>query len=394
MPWLLEMTLLVSLLMIPAVIYLAWRLYKSSAHVFSGNKYAKLIMPLVLLSFYIFPVSGMIDFYVSGSIDVMKYPKPLTYWFWFGLVFVFQLVTWVLIADLIKWGSSFWGERFPKMDRWHAQIVVGLFLMVFLFVGWKRYDDSTDIITDNVPIQIQDLPDSYSGFRIVHISDIQGDEYTSRHDIARYIEKVNAQNPDLVIFTGDLISYGTDYIKMAAEELGKVKSKYGTYAVLGDHDYWAGIKHIQKALTEQEIPLLRDENAFVDVDSTFSIAITGITQVYSKHADPDSVRKLTSQTKSADIKILASHQVEDFLISSSRENNYNMLLAGHTHGGQIRVPFMGMHFSAAEQETKYVSGLYWEKNFPIYVNNGLGYTLGPMRYGAKSMVSVIELSQQ
>lgn len=393
MPWLLEMTLLVSLLMVPAILYLSWRLYDTSAHLFANNRKAKIILPLILLSFYVFPLSGLADFYLSGQIDVLKYPKPLAYWFWFGLVFVFQLATWVIIADVIKLGSRYWAADFAKIERLHAQGVLVLFVLVFMFVGWKRYDDSTNIVTDNISLKVEKLPESHQGFKIVHISDIQGDEYTGRSDIAAYIQKVNAQNPDMVIFTGDLISYGTDYIEMAAEELGQVKARYGTFAVVGDHDYWAGVKEVQRALSKQSIPLLQDENRTVKVDSSFSIAVTGVTQVYSRQSDPEVVKRLTQNTGSADIKILASHQVADHLIASSRKNNYQMLLAGHTHGGQIRVPFMGMSFSAAEQETKYVSGLYREGGLPIHINNGLGYTLGPMRYGAPPTITVIRLEK-
>lgn len=390
MPWLLEMTLLVSLLMIPAVLYLAWRLYSSSEHLFSQRRWG-LILPILLFSFYLFPVGGLADFYLSGQIDVLKYPKPLTYWFWFGLVFVFQLATWVIIADIIKLGSRYWVKNISRVDRMHAQVLLVLFVLTFILVGWKRYDDSTNIVTDKITLEVEGLPKSHNGFKIVHISDIQGDEYTGRKEIASYIQKVNAQNPGIVIFTGDLVSYGTDFIDMSAEEFGKTRAKYGSFAVVGDHDYWAGVEHIQKALSKQGIPLLRDENRIVQVDSAFSIALTGITHVYSKQAKPEKVARLTAAVDSADIKILASHQVEDHLIASSQKQNYQLLLAGHTHGGQIRVPFMGMNFSAAEQETKYVSGLYREKGLPIHINNGLGFTLGPMRYGAPPTVTVIEL---
>jgi predicted MPP superfamily phosphohydrolase len=94
------------------------------------------------------------------------------------------------------------------------------------------------------------------------------------------------------------------------------------------------------------------------------------------------------------LKILASHQIPEGLIGNALEHSYDLVLAGHTHGGQIRVPFMGMTFSAAARETDFISGVYWVDDLLINVNNGLGYTLAPIRYNAPAAVSVITLKQE
>lgn len=349
---------------------------------------------LIFPSFYLFPATGLLDFYISGAIDVLKYPKPLTYWFWFGLVFVFQLAGWVLVSDMLKLGGRLASKPMEAVNRWHSRIVITLFLVVFVYVGWKTYRDTTTIVTDQVTVPVKNLPESLQGFEIIHISDIQGDEYTGSEEIAGYINKVNEQEPDIIIFTGDLISYGTDFIKSSAVEFGKAKAEHGIFAVVGDHDYWAGTENVEEALTEEQIPLLRDENYTVDVDSSSSITITGVTEVYSKDSDPEVVDSLTNSANDSDVKIFASHQIKDHIISSARENEYAMILAGHTHGGQIRVPFLGMSFSASERETEYVSGPYQEAGLTIHVNNGLGFTLGPIRYNAPPTVTVITLEAE
>lgn len=387
------MTLLVSMLMAPVVLYLSFRLYYIFRQFVSETWRLKVLLPVSLFSFYLFPLTGLVDFYYTGGIEVLQYPKPLTYWFWFGLIFVFQLATWVIISDLLKLAAQYFSADKNQIDRLHAQAILALIVIIFCYTGYKIYSDTTTIETQEVALGIDQLPAALDGFRIVHITDIQGDEYTGRQKIERYIQKVNEQNPDLIIFTGDLISYGTDFIEMSAEEFGKVKAKYGTYAVVGDHDYWADLENVKPALTEQNIPLLQDENKIVDIDSTTNIVITGITEIYSRDSDPEVVDSLTSSARDAAVKIMASHQVKDHLISSAQVNEYDMLLAGHTHGGQVRVPFLGMSFSAAERETEYVSGLYQEGDLVINVNNGLGFTLSPIRYDAPPEVSVITLVQ-
>lgn len=389
MPWLLKMTLVVTSLMLPAILYLSFRYYatfKSHLH--------KWLVPLVLLTFYAYPIGALIDFYSTGSIDLLDYPQPLAYWFWFGLIFVFQLATWIIVTDLINVITNyFYGDK-NVISRWHPHVIVALFAAIFLYTATKTYLHTTQVQAEHHTISVENLPESLAGLKIVHITDIQGDEYTERNEIRTYIKKVNAQNPDLIIFTGDLISYGTDFIEMSAQELGKAKSKYGTIAVVGDHDYWAGLNNIEPALNEHDIPLLQDKNYTIRIDSTRNITITGVTEVYSKQADPAEVDSLTKSTAGSALKVFASHQVNHRLIAKVQKQNYQLVLSGHTHGGQIHVPFMGMNFSASQQETKYVQGMYQENDLPINVNNGLGFTLAPIRYEAPPNISVITLQKK
>ncbi|PAU93369.1 hypothetical protein CK503_11570 [Aliifodinibius salipaludis] len=387
------MTLVVASLMLPAILYLSFRYYATGKST-NYSTAVKLLTPVLFLSFYAYPLTAVIDFYLTGTIDLLNYPQPLAYWFWFGLIFVFQLATWVIITDLIKEGTKyFYGDK-NIISRWHPHIIIALFVTVFLFTATKTYLHTTQVEAEHHTIPVENLPEPLEGLTIVHITDIQGDEYTGRDKIRNYIRQVNAENPDLIIFTGDLISYGTNFLEMSAQELGKAKAKYGTIATVGDHDYWAGLDNIEPALNNQNIPLLKDENHIIQIDSTSNITITGVTEVYSKQSDPAAVDTLTKSTANSTLKIFASHQVNDQLITKAQQQNYHLMLSGHTHGGQIHVPFMGMNFSASQQETKYVQGLYHEQGIPINVNNGLGFTLAPVRYEAPPNISVITLQKE
>lgn len=393
MPWLLRMTLVVSGIMAIAHLYLGWRLTKASG--FLSNHAAIRWLPmLVLFTFYSLPITGVILYTVTGHLNVLEISKPVTYWFWFGLTYSYQLVSWVIVLDLIKAGfhiASSWDTTY--INTLYGRIVVAVAAVIMVFSGLKMYRDTTGIETKTMELSVKDLPSDFEGLCIVHISDIQGDQYTGAEEIARYIEQVNAQDPDLVIFTGDLISYGTDFIGMSAGELSGINATYGTYAVVGDHDYWAGLTNVEPALEGNGIPLLRDENRFIKIGSD-SLLLTGITQVYSKRAEPENVKRLTSGSTSAAFKILASHQVSDVLLREAQANNYNMILAGHTHGGQVRIPLFGMTFSASDFETEFVSGTYWRGDLLININNGLGFTLAPVRYNAPPSITVIELRKK
>lgn len=385
------MTLFVSALLLPAVIYLLWRLLstiRNNSYLKSGWWQAGIT--IFLLSFYTLPLSAFIDFTLSGDIDLLKYPPPVIYWFWFGLVFCYNLATWVIIADLVKLLSRFTSKR-DTIAKFHRGLVMALFPLILTFTGIKMYMDTTDIVVERQTYEIGNLPQSMEGFRIIHISDIQGDEFTGRENIASYVDKINEQEGDLIIFTGDLVSYGTDFIAMSAEEFGKVKAANGALAVVGDHDFWAGLEHVEPALAEEGIPLLQNENQVVQIDSTASLLVTGAVEVYSRRSDPEEMEQLMQESGNHPVKILTSHQVAPYLVERAKEYGYNLFLAGHTHGGQVRVPFLGMTFSASERETDYVSGTYRLDDLLININNGLGFTLAPVRYNATPNISVIEL---
>lgn len=384
------MTLLVSGIMAIAHLYLAWRLTQS-ARFTSKQTLVRWLPAIVLLTFYCLPVTGLITYGIQGRLDLLEIPKPVTYWFWFGFAASYQLLTWIIILDVLNAGFHFLSrmER-PKINRIYGKAVWITVTAVLVFSGVKMYLNTTQIDTHTVTLNIEKLPEELRDLRIVHISDIQGDQYTGREAIEAYVEEVNAQQPDLVIFTGDLISYGTEFIEMSAEEFSKVRATYGTYAVVGDHDYWADLANVEPALESRGIPLLRDENRVLEVGNS-KILLTGITQVYSKRAESEKVRELTSERVNASIKILAAHQVSDHILKEAVESKYHLYLAGHTHGGQVRVPLFGMTFSASEMETEYVSGTYRRDNILLNINNGLGFTLAPVRYNAPPAITVIEL---
>jgi len=384
------MTLIVSGIMAIAHLYLGWRLTKASGLLYS-SKLRSWLPVLLLLSFYVLPAVGISIYAINCGVDVLEIPNPIIYWFWFGFAFSYQLLSWVIVLDIIKLGFHF-GSSMDKnrINKMYGRFAITLAVLMMLFTGFKMYYDTSQVAVEHVELAVDELPDAFKGLRIVHISDIQGDQYTGREQIARYIEQVNAQQPDVVIFTGDLISYGTDYIEMSAEEFSRVNAVHGAFAVVGDHDYWAGLENVEPALESRGIELLRDENRYIPIGSD-SLLLTGITQVYSQRAREEQVRKLTAEPGSAVLKVLASHQVSELLLQAAEDNSYRLFLAGHTHGGQVRVPLFGMTFSASDMETEFVGGQYRSGDLLVNVNNGLGFTLAPVRYNAPPAVTVITL---
>ncbi|MDZ7689973.1 MAG: hypothetical protein U5K69_02265 [Balneolaceae bacterium] len=115
--------------------------------------------------------------------------------------------------------------------------------------------------------------------------------------------------------------------------------------------------------------------------------------MYSRTAPLEEIKAVTRDTANqAALRVMLSHQVSVSIIEQSVEANYDMLLAGHTHGGQIRVPLFFTKFSAPDFETQYVAGQYYRGDLLININHGLGFTLAPVRYNAPPNITVIEIT--
>lgn len=392
MPWLLKMTLIVAGIKTAADLYIGWSLTRAFNYLNPqpGSTWGWVVGGIFLL-FYLLPMVGLVQYAVGSNVNIFAYPRSLFYLFWGGFAFSFQLLTWVFITDVLKIiVNSGLSVNAPLIDRGYAYLVIGLSVVILFYTAAKMYSHTTSIHTERIGYTVENLPPGLDGFRIAHITDIQADEFTGEEKVARYIDRVNELKPDLIVFTGDLITSGTRYIPMAARQLSRLQAAYGIYFIVGDHDFWAGKEHVKAVVEQYGIPVLDGENATIDVDGV-GIRLTGITNVYSRSTTPSEVRELTGDSTQASVKILASHQVNDLIVEYAAENRYSLILGGHTHGGQVRVPVFFKKVAASNFETEYIQGRYRERGMLININNGLGFTLAPVRYNAPANISLIEL---
>jgi len=256
--------------------------------------------------------------------------------------------------------------------------------------------DYNEVSVREVEFNKKDLPQSLVNFKIVFISDIQADHYTDEGRLENFINIVNSLNPDLILIAGDLITTGPDYIDISAKQVGRLKAYYGVYSCIGDHDNWAyrndtrrSINEITYALLKSNVEMIDNGERYINVDSS-SIGITFVTNTYVETVQPKILDTLSS-SNGGDLKIFLTHQPRKHLIWAARKNDFDLYLAGHTHGGQVSFLFPFVQLTPTLFETKYIQGDFWFDDMLMIVTRGLGMSIAPLRYNSTPEVTILEL---
>lgn len=392
MPYFLKLSFIATAMVLPLAVFVWWRIwaifkpFDSKALI-----YLKKGLGYLLLSFLAYPLYGVIWHYGGMEISYNNQELWLSVYFWFGMVLITQLFwclfLFVVIHLVLRFGFT---NFYQKIKSGLVYVRVGVVVFVVIFVATKSFIDfSKIVIEDAVEVEITSL-NAGEEMKIIHISDLQADALTNEKKMLRYINLVNEQSPDLVVFSGDLITEGADYIPIAAEMLGKIESAFGVFAVFGDHDIWTGSQLAVTALEQQGIQLLDNQNEVIEAKG-IRIRLSGITEAYSQRVSQQKLEEVLGDSIVSDVKILLSHQPSERLAVSAKKSGYDLFLAGHTHGGQIVLPFFFYDVNPALMETRYTVGSYREENFLVNVNAGLGSSLAPIRYNSPASISTILL---
>ncbi len=402
MPWLVRTTATILPLILLAYFYVGWKLYHASVHFFDWPKiqlrwywlaavgYLNL-HPLLLMLVHKLGWEGLARSAREGN---RVWDFLFSYPFWIGLLIIAELLPWFLAMDVLKLPFFPFYKRFKT--TWldiQFKVMLVLFVLISIFVFVKIVVDTTRIRVSKIKLTYRNLPHSLDGLKIAHISDVQADSRTGKFRLQRYVKKVNALKPDVIFFTGDLVTSGNRYIELGARALGKLQSQYGVYACLGDHDFWSDVPKIIQQLEQNGVQVLQDANRFVRVGSD-SLLVTFLTNVYRRRPNVDKVNFLMGQQPRGVLDVVVTHQPSENLIELAAERGYHLFLAGHTHGGQIIFKPFGVTISPPQFESPYHRGTYHVGRMFVSINNGLGLTLAPIRYRAPAEITVIEIIRQ
>jgi predicted MPP superfamily phosphohydrolase len=348
----------------------------------------------IILYLAVLPLSSVLGYVFGFSTSFQGSPffeKAFVYPFWIGVAFAVQLFILLLAIEIAKLAVlPVFRRNRGRWLAWEAWVIAVAAGLTAVYVIGRVYSDTFLLRTRAADLRVAGLPSDLVGFRIAHIADIQVDRRTNGAKLEAYVETVNRLKPDLILFSGDAVTSGTAFVDHAADTLGRLEARFGTYACLGDHDYFADRKLVVDRLRAQGIPVLENETATLQLEGG-SVVITGVTNVYRNHVSKEAVDHLARERPRASVSILLTHQPSTWLVELAAERGYDVFLAGHTHGGQIAFPLPGFLLTGSSFETRFVTGFYDVGSMLVSINNGLGLTLAPIRYQAPAEVTLIVL---
>ena len=310
------------------------------------------------------------------------------------------LLCWIIltIADLTVCGllKLIFGLPFKKAFLW------GLLALLLppIIIAYGSLIERNCFRIKQITITTTDLPENFDGYRIVHISDIHARSFNGREKhLQRAMDKINELKPDMVAFTGDLITMTPDELESHTHALGSLKARDGIFSVLGNHDYSmysdagpeARQKHMETLISAEEAlgwNLLMDENRIFR-RGTDSIAVIGVQNTSpSRHFPSKGNLTIASEGTEGMFRILLSHDPMHWEAEILGQN-YPLTLSGHTHAMQFS--FLG--WSPSSLMFKQFRGLYTRGDQSLHVNPGLGETIFPARIGVRPEITLLTLTR-
>jgi uncharacterized protein len=236
-----------------------------------------------------------------------------------------------------------------------------------------------------VDLNVPDLPRALDGLRIAHLSDLHIGTTTPRTWGERWARAANARGADIAVVTGDLATSGTEFYDDIAHVLGVLTAKLGVFVSMGNHDYFGDGEPLIAKIRAAGPKVLRNEGVLIERDGG-KLWLCAIDDTWTKRDDID--RALAGRPQGVPAVLLA-HDPERFRAAAKKD--VELTLSGHTHGGQIAVPFLGRHLSLSHLTHHFHVGVYTKGRSTLYVHPGLGTTGPPMRLGVAPAVVILTL---
>lgn len=240
-------------------------------------------------------------------------------------------------------------------------------------------------VTRNVDVRVRGLDPKFDGFTIAQLSDLHIGALTPLWWAQRWARAANDTNADIVVVTGDMVTSGVDFHEDIATLVGGLRGKEGVYVIMGNHDYFGQGEPLISLLRDRGAHVLRNEKKLFSRDDA-GLYLAGIDDTWTDRANMDAA--LADRTQGVPTVLLA-HDPDRFPDAVKR--NVDVVLSGHTHGGQIAVPFLGRFVNASKLAHRYHIGVYEDGDATLYVHGGLGTTGPPIRIGVAPTIALITL---
>jgi predicted MPP superfamily phosphohydrolase len=312
-----------------------------------------------------------------------------------------------IILNILHFSGRSATKKRGVHKRWLTNTGLSFMVLMLLITGIGTFYGRFNFKTESVTIKLKGLNKDIDGLRIVQLSDLHlAGFYHHSNILLKVMEKVNSYKPDLILNSGDFISYGWREFDRNDTILCAAKSRYGNYAVMGNHDF--GTYHpffteadldnnaliMNQLIRSSGYKVLNDEFTTVSIGNA-KVAIIGVT---TKGRHPDIIHgdleKAISGLDSVDLKILLSHDPNHWALKVSGKTDIDITLSGHTHGMQMGIVTKRFKWSPAKYFYPHWNGLYKEGNQYQYVNRGLGVLAIPFRLWMPPEITIITLKPE
>lgn len=309
-----------------------------------------------------------------------------------------------MIVSILHYSGKLFRIKSGGHSKGITQTGIIISAAIFSIVALSTLIGRFNFKTENVTVKIKGLDPQLNGLRIVHLSDMHlASFYRHQNLLQNVMDNVNSSNPDLIINTGDFISYGWREFGRCDTILAKAKSRYGNLAVLGNHDmgtYFpntseadknANILKMNELITASGYRLLNNEHIVLDISGTkieFIGVETGGRYPGIVHTD---ISPAMESGDSADLKILLIHDPNQWMKDVTGKTDIELTFAGHTHGMQIGIITKKFRWSPSQYFYPQWGGLYSRGNQFLYVNRGLGVLAIPFRIWMPPEITILTL---
>lgn len=242
---------------------------------------------------------------------------------------------------------------------------------------------------------LRGLAPELNGLRVVQLSDIHHGPNLSLAYVREVVAATNALNADVILLTGDYVHRSAKYIEPVARELAELRAKSGVLGVLGNHDWWEDGPATKRAFAKYNIPLIDNDRMFLTPDRKLvrsadrGLCIAGI----GDYLEDEILFDMALGGVPDDMpRLLMSHNPDAAEDSRLRAGNWrvDLMVCGHTHGGQVKFPLLGTPIVPSRYGQKYAAGLIQGPVCPVFVSRGVGMTVLPIRFRVAPEIAVTE----
>ncbi len=326
----------------------------------------------------------------------------------------FVVIGFLMIDDVFRLGRWLWvvvsGEGSTSIERIKllSQLALAAASIPFVALMKGMIRNAHNYLTRKHVLQIKNLPSAFEGFKIIQISDIHTGSLVNKVAVEGAVETINALQPDIVFFTGDLVNNFAKEAQPFVDIFKKIEAKYGVYSITGNHDYGDYSAWESKEAKQQNFEwlidthkrmgwkLLLNENKTIEINGK-KLAIIGVENwsANKRFRNYGNLKKAYAGAENADLQLLLSHdpshwraEVLPFFPKIAAT------FSGHTHGFQFGINTRFYKWSPVKYAYKEWIGLYQEGNQYLYVNPGFGYVGYPGRVGFLPEITVVELKRK